>query len=667
MVRAKAGGFLRILIPLLAIGLTTSTLAVAQYGDPYPDIRKLQSSTGTGNPVSMTHFGLVKHPPINPVPAHLVSQEWTGDAADLQPSDDSVLEGMGPAAGGIRSVHNPETPGRGDVPEGRDPHIDLFLDNMYPSALTCAKCHPKIYEQWRTSAHAYAGISPMFHKFEQALTQLSTGTLGTFCMRCHAPVGMHVDFPREGSVVDYQHVLREGVTCVVCHRVKEAYNRHNGERRIEPGSVFDPVFGASYGEGLYKAIAEKEKYKIKTSPKDQGPGQQIHLDAIQFTQLSDSSYCASCHQVAVHPGIALEVVWAQYRAGPACKKGISCQDCHMGAVPGKPLGYATAHVAEISDKPVNEPRKHSNHTFWGPITPISHPGLFPHNEKSLRWNVDDWMHFDWRSGWGTDSYERSPAAKQVTYPDKWNSSDERRDARRVVDENLRLLQYKRQSAIAVMEAGSQVDGPYFKKKPVACKDLNFHFVVKNVSEGHNMPSGSLGAQPQLWLNVVLISPSGQRVWESGHLDSNGDLCNHHSFDVTQGKMPADLQLFNLQTQFLITGVKGTDREMYLPINVDIDQLPFLRPGAQPITVLNHPPFIRMEAHSIPPLGEKIARYRVPGDLLTERGTYRMSVRLRSRMEPIYFMRFVNATPEMEQRMIENTLDLHPMSVQISID
>lgn len=181
-----------------------------------------------------------------------------------------------------------------------------------------------------------------------------------------------------------------------------------------------------------------------------------------------------------------------------------------------------------------------------------------------------------------------------------------------------------------------------------------------------MPSGSLGAQPQLWLNVALISPSGCRVWESGHLDSNGDLCNQHSYDVTQRKIPADLQLFNLQTQFMITGVKGTDREMYLPINIDFDQLPFLRPGAQPISVLNHPPFIRMEAHSIPPLGHKIAKYRVPSELLTERGIYRLSARLRSRMEPIYFMKFVNATAEMEQRMIENTLDIHPFSVQFEV-
>jgi nitrate/TMAO reductase-like tetraheme cytochrome c subunit len=583
------------------------------------------------------------------------------DDGDQAAPNDLALESMGPKQGGIRSPHATEIPSRDGVPDGKDPHIDLYMENCYPSAITCGKCHPKVYEEWRISAHAYAGISPMFHKFEMAIAQLSTGTIGTFCLRCHAPVAMHLNRPREASVVDYEHVLREGVTCVVCHRVAEVYNRHNGERRIESGSIFDPVFGSTYGEGLAKALQEKDKYKIKVDPNDKRAGQAIHLSAIHFDQLSDSSYCASCHQVAVHPGIALEVVWAQYRAGPACKKGISCQDCHMGQVPGKPDGYEMAHCAEISGKPVNEPRKHASHMFWGPIAPISHPGLFPHNEKSLRWSIDDWLCFDWRAGWGTDSYEKSPLSKRVAYPNKWNSSDERRDARKIVDENLKLLAVKRESSVVVMEAGSKLDGPFFKHDPALGNDLSFHYVVSNMSEGHNMPSGSLGAQPQLWLNVVLISPSGRRVWESGYLDSNGDLCNNHSLEVAAGRARADYQLFNLQTQFLTTGVKGTDREMYLPINVDFDQLPFLRPGNQPISVLNHPPFIRMEARSIPPLGNKVARYRVPAELLTEPGAYRLSARLRSRMEPIYFMRFVNATPDMEQRMIENTLDIHPRS------
>jgi hypothetical protein len=53
-------------------------------------------------------------------------------------------------------------------------------------------------------------------------------------------------------------------------------------------------------------------------------------------------------------------------------------------------------------------------------------------------------------------------------------------------------------------------------------------------------------------------------------------------------------------------------------------------------------------------------------MFNQPGPYRLSVRLRSRMEPIYFMRFVGATPEMERRMLEQTVDLHPYSVEFTV-
>jgi len=52
--------------------------------------------------------------------------------------------------------------------------------------------------------------------------------------------------------------------------------------------------------------------------------------------------------------------------------------------------------------------------------------------------------------------------------------------------------------------------------------------------------------------------------------------------------------------------------------------------------------------------------------MTEAGTYRLSVRLRSRAEPIYFMRFVDATIEMEQAMNEWIVDIHPYAVEIDV-
>ncbi|HEY6564402.1 MAG TPA: cytochrome C, partial [Pirellulaceae bacterium] len=243
----------------------------------------------------------------------------------------------------------------------------------------------------------------------------------------------------------------------------------------------------------------------------------------------------------------------------------------------------------------------------------------------------------------------------------WSNSDERMDAREILDENLKALAQKDESRHRLMENSSRVEGPYFAHSPQTGRALKFQYRIRSLNSGHNMPSGSLGAQPQLWFNAVLTGPQGQHLWESGYVDANGDIADVHSLEVAAGRIRRDTQLVNLQTKFLITHVKGTDREMALPINVDIDQLPFIRPSGFPITVLNHPPLIRMEAHSIPPLGARVASYRVPAKFLREPGPYRLSVRMRFRAEPIYFMRLCRCTPEMERSMNESMLNFHEQS------
>ena len=117
------------------------------------------------------------------------------------------------------------------------------------------------------------------------------------------------------------------------------------------------------------------------------------------------------------------------------------------------------------------------------------------------------------------------------------------------------------------------------------------------------------------MNVALVDPDGKNIWESGYVDNNGDMANLHSLDVAAGRIETDQQLVNFQTMFLTTNVKGTEREMYLPVNFDIDPLPQLRPPEVPTTVLNHPPLVRMENRSLTPLGEKVIEYQVPGNLI----------------------------------------------------
>jgi hypothetical protein len=506
----------------------------------------------------------------------------------------------------------------------------------------------------------------MFHAFEQKFQELTKGTVGTFCVRCHQQVGTQLGENRETPLWARSPISREGVTCITCHRVKEQYGKVNGERRVEPGKIFDPVYGTGEKSVLKDILAEKDTYSIKTS-KD-GRGTDIHNGMMTNPQLTKSEFCVSCHQVAVNLGIKLEIVWDQYRDSPARKEGITCQNCHMGKVPGKPDGYSTAPSAVVGGKEINPGRRHANHRFIGPGYSIAHPGIFPHNPKAQAFTIKDWLQFDWRAGWGTSAFEDKVARGKIktAFPKRWADALDREDARKIIEANLAKLDERYDLRRQVMENGTKVDGPHFESDPRTGQDLAFAYTIENLNTGHNLPSGSLGAQPQLWVNVALIDPDGKNIWESGYVDSNGDMADLHSLDVAAGRIKIDQQLVNFQTKFLTTNIKGTDREMYLPVNFDIDPLPHLRPPQIPTTVLNHPPLVRMENHSLPPLGQRQAKYQVPGRLIANPGKYRLAFRLRSRAEPIYFMRFVGATKEMERRMNERMLSFKTSTVEFEV-
>lgn len=549
-----------------------------------------------------------------------------------------------------------------------DPHKEVYASSLYPSATVCGECHSQIFAEWASSNHAYASVSPMFHKFEQKINDLTQGTMGTFCVRCHQQAGTQQGEKRETALWERSPVAREGVTCITCHRVSQNYGKVNGERQIEPGTINDPVVGAGNATDLNTIIANADEYGVALTPDKQGTG--IHAGAIEFDQISESEFCVSCHQVAVNLGIKLEVVWDQYRASPAREMGITCQDCHMGKDPGEAHGYATGPMAIVNGQVVgNENAKHSNHAFYGPGYPIAHPGIFPFNPRALAWDVKDWLEFDYRSDWGKAQFEAALAGGKLNapdFPEPWDTAEKRQRGREIISQNLGLLDEKRKLRKILMENSSQLDGPFFGNAPQTDKPLSFHYRLTNVDPGHNLPSGSLGAQPEIWLNVALINPNGDTVWESGYLDSAGDMADLHSQDVMQGRIAHDDQLFNLQAKFLTTNIKGTDREMFLPVNMDIDQRPFLRPAGVPATVLNHPPNVRMEHHSIPPLGYKDAKYKVPKELIDTAGTWTLQARVRSRAEPIYFMRFVEATPDMEQAINEWMLDFNAYAVTFEV-
>ncbi|HEX7150258.1 MAG TPA: multiheme c-type cytochrome [Thermoanaerobaculia bacterium] len=543
-------------------------------------------------------------------------------------------------------------------------------DQQYPSARVCGECHPRQFEQWSISSHAYANLSPMFNKFEQKINDLASGTIGHFCVRCHASVGTALGERRDIAWWDRSPASQEGITCVTCHRVGEGYGKTNAARRITPGNIHEPVFGPFDSSGGIKAISNAMKYGILVSPDqpDKEGYLRIHQAAIQSDLIKASEFCVSCHQVQVHPGIKLETVWEEYRASPAAREGITCQQCHMSTNPGLNTGYARDAAAIVNGLVVNADRPATDHTFVGPGYPISHPGLFPFRMEKSPFTPQQWLKFDYRAKWGSDEYENALTAGTVSPPKapEWQNVADRRTAWRIVQENYGRWNDRKEMRKKMLENASHLDGPFFKAPPRAGKAFTFEYRISNRNKGHNLPSGSLGAQPELWLNVSLLDPDGTIVWESGYVDKYGDVADLQSKEVRQGTIAHDDQLVSMQAKFITTNVKGTDREMYLPINIDVDQLPFIRPGGTPTSLLNHPPFARMEKRSIPPLGTRVATYKVPAEKLKKPGTYRLAVRLRGRTEPIYFMEFVEATADMIRAENEWADDLHPYAVEFEV-
>ncbi|MEM0922584.1 MAG: multiheme c-type cytochrome, partial [Pseudomonadota bacterium] len=254
----------------------------------------------------------------------------------------------------------------------RDPHVAAYKTSPFPSAIQCAECHQKIFWEWASSNHAYASISPMFHKFEQRLNTLASGTVGTFCVRCHQQIGTQLGEQRETPLWERSQIAREGITCVTCHRVGAEFAKVNGERHVRPGTIYEPMIGAGNAPGIATVLADQDRYRVSKNLNEDGSP--IHTAAIEFEDISRSEFCISCHQVAVHPGIKLEVVYEQYRASPAAAEGVQCQECHMGRVQGVALehdNYEKWPVAIVNGRIVGDPnRDHHNHAFYGPGYPI---------------------------------------------------------------------------------------------------------------------------------------------------------------------------------------------------------------------------------------------------------------------------------------------------------
>ncbi len=458
----------------------------------------------------------------------------------------------------------------------------------FPSARQCASCHPNQYEQWARSMHAYSQHSPIFEAFNLTLIERTGGTIGTFCSRCHTPIGTILGENGSRRNVNRSRIAMEGVTCIVCHRQSRPQYKDNGRILVQPGAMLDTCVYGPFGDSVSSQLGAHP--------------------AIGTPYIRTSQFCGNCHDVTSPTGVRLEEAFSEWKNSPAAANGIRCQDCHMGPVQGiaiaehqRPLGRA-AKVSGVDDSRI--PLRYlSDHSFAGPDYSLLPDTEFPYKL--------DWMYeTDYR-----DVRRLTPHQQKTLI-----------DLRR---KNRAALEISSAKRLELLHNGVRLAVRHPQHTRMGRRVLVNVEVISTLS-GHNYPTG-FTAERQLWVAIEVRDPLGREVFKSGDLDDNGDLRDGHSHQVVSHQYPKDRHLLNFQNKFTALTNKGTERSVVVSVNRHLQPISVVRPATGLSQLFGRPSNLRIAKGSLPPLATIKKHY--PIDMPDRPGNYTVDVRLNFRHMP----------------------------------
>lgn len=492
------------------------------------------------------------------------------------------------------------------------------LETDFPSAQQCRICHPKQFKEWSMSMHAYGQQSPIFEAFNLALIERTSGTLGTFCTRCHTNIGTALGENGSRRNVHRSQLSLEGVTCVTCHRRPLAQYKSSGRLTIQPGSPLEACF---YGPFEDARSADIGAHQSRALP-----------------YLKSSQFCGECHDVTSPSGVRLEEAFSEWQTSPAAREGVTCQQCHMGPVQGvaipddhRPLGRA-AEVPGV-DPELLPLRRLSDHTFAGPDYSLLPDTEFPYKL--------DWMYeHDYRDMSRLTQYQQRTLT-ELRYRN--------REAKSVyMQKRFELL---RNAARLTVSAPSMAR---------VGETIDVRADITSIFNGHKFPSG-FSAERQIWISIEVRDPLGNLVFVSGNLDSNGDLRDEHSHDVLTGKAPFDWQLLNLQNKFIGLAHKGTERSVVLSVNRDLRPLNIVRPAIGLAASFGRAEAFRIGKSSLPPHKSVGRTYHV--QLPNQLGSYHIHAQLNVRHLPPTLLDHIG-TPHLKHLLEVTVIDQHDLFINV---
>ncbi|MEW6324993.1 MAG: multiheme c-type cytochrome [Nitrospirota bacterium] len=391
-----------------------------------------------------------------------------------------------------------------------------------------------------------------------------------------------------------------GLFCIRCHtpigtEMGEPYAMPNSERSeisLE-GVTCDVCHSVSKEHGQVNTLFRlKPGNKVygphgKGGKDDPAPAKIDFHQAEQRDVFKKSEMCQHCHELYVPNGLRLQETYSEWKNSPWAKEGVPCQSCHMGPEPGKPSERPLGPIAEAGDLELPE-RPLSDHSFIG---------------------VD----YHW-----TDDYPL-PGGSKRTKERNAKLQAQLKEKREELMRNAAKLHVKAPATLAPGRKGV------------------LSVRIENAFSGHHFPTGF--PWRQVWVEVTYTDQHGKAFFQSGDLDSNGDIRNRFSPDVSAGLVKRDKHLVSLQTQILVRGFKGNDVEVMFPLAEEDAPAPTVFPAVTPQLVYNGAENARMVKRGIPARESRSYTYpiAVPRDL---QGTVAYTVRLLYRNFPPYYFNYL---------------------------
>lgn len=191
----------------------------------------------------------------------------------------------------------------------------LSRDEML-DPLTCQGCHPNHYAQWQVSMHAGASDDPVFRAMNARGQRETGGKLGSFCVKCHAPMALHEGATTDGSNLDSVPQKLRGVTCFFCHTIGQVTGTHDAAVSLSGdlvmrGEITNPVASTAHAS--------------------------MHDDLQDRTRTAGATMCGACHDIDAPPGAHIERTFAEWQASIFSQQplGDTCTQCHMQQSPSK--------------------------------------------------------------------------------------------------------------------------------------------------------------------------------------------------------------------------------------------------------------------------------------------------------------------------------------------